>query len=94
LPEAKIVQRDLAKDRIPHMDYSTLKAISSKDPAEVQAHKESARLSDQLTDELLASDLLVMATPMWNTMTRAKWSARINWLSGGKHKNGYFPAIG
>jgi FMN-dependent NADH-azoreductase len=65
-PEAKIVQRDLAKDKIPHMDYSTPKAISSKDPVEVQANNESARLSDQLTDELLASDLLVIANPMWN----------------------------
>src|SRR5665213_2656710 len=65
-PEANIVHRDLSKDKIPHMDYSTLKAISSKDPAEVQANKESARISDQLTDELLASDLLVIATPMWN----------------------------
>jgi FMN-dependent NADH-azoreductase len=65
-PDAKIVHRDLAKDKVPHLDYSALKAISSKDPAEVQANKESARLSDQLTDELLASDLLVIATPMWN----------------------------
>jgi FMN-dependent NADH-azoreductase len=65
-PGAKIVHRDLAKDKIPHLDYFTVKAISSKDPAEVQANKESARLSDQLTDELLASDLLVIATPMWN----------------------------
>lgn len=65
-PEAKIVQRDLAKDKIPDMDYSSLKAVSSKDPVEAPANKESARLSDQLTDELLASDLLVIATPMWN----------------------------
>ena len=65
-PKAKIIHRDLAKDKIPHLDYSTIKAISSKDPAEVQANKDSARLSDQLTDELLASDLLVIATPMWN----------------------------
>jgi FMN-dependent NADH-azoreductase len=28
--------------------------------------KEAARESDQLTDELLESDLLVMATPIWN----------------------------
>jgi FMN-dependent NADH-azoreductase len=65
-PAARIVHRDLSKDRVPHLDYSTLKAISSKDPAEVQANKESARLSDELTNELLASDLLVIATPMWN----------------------------
>jgi hypothetical protein len=47
--------RDLAKDKLPHLDDGTVKAISSEDPAEVRAHKESARLSDQLTDELLAS---------------------------------------
>jgi len=65
-PDATIIRRDLSKHKIPHMDYSTLKAISSKDPAEVLANEESARLSDQLTNELLASDLLVISTPMWN----------------------------
>ena len=65
-PEATLVHRDLAKDQLPHLEDGTVKAISSKDPAEVRAHKESARLSDVLIDELLASDLLVIATPMWN----------------------------
>ncbi|OBZ15017.1 FMN-dependent NADH-azoreductase [Bacillus sp. FJAT-27264] len=65
-PEAKFVYRDLAKDPIPHLDDSTLKAISSKIPEEVAANKESAHLSDQLTKELLESDVLVIATPMWN----------------------------
>lgn len=65
-PNAKLVYRDLAEDKTPHLDDSTLKAIASKDPMEVQAHKESARLSDRLVAELLASDLLVIATPMWN----------------------------
>ncbi|MDR3607784.1 MAG: FMN-dependent NADH-azoreductase [Oligoflexia bacterium] len=65
-PDAKLVYRDLAKDKTPHLDDSTLKAISSKDPVEIQANRESGRLSDQLIDELLSSDLLVIATPMWN----------------------------
>lgn len=65
-PEAKLVYRDLSQERVPHLDNGTLKAISSKIPVEVQANQESARLSDKLTDELLASDLLVIATPMWN----------------------------
>ncbi|MFF2479644.1 FMN-dependent NADH-azoreductase [Paenibacillus sp. NPDC058071] len=65
-PEAKFVYRDLTKESIPHLDDSTLKAIASKIPEEVQANKESAHLSDQLTEELLASDLLVIASPMWN----------------------------
>jgi FMN-dependent NADH-azoreductase len=65
-PEARLVYRDLSKNRIPHLDDETLKAISSKIPAKVRANQESACLSDQLTDELLESDLLVIAAPMWN----------------------------
>ncbi|QWF71966.1 NAD(P)H-dependent oxidoreductase [Methylomonas paludis] len=65
-PDAKLAHRDLAIDKMPHLDDSMLKAISAKDPAEIQANKASGRLSDELIDELLASDLLVIATPMWN----------------------------
>jgi len=65
-PSAKIIHRDLVKDNLPHLDEATLKAISTKDAAEALRLKASARLSDQLTEELLASDLLVIATPMWN----------------------------
>jgi FMN-dependent NADH-azoreductase len=65
-PEAKVVVRDLAKDKLPHLDLSTLKAISTKDPAEAESLKDALHLSDQLTEELLASDLLVIASPMWN----------------------------
>ncbi|MDR3737143.1 MAG: NAD(P)H-dependent oxidoreductase, partial [Acidobacteriaceae bacterium] len=31
-PDAKVVVRDLAKDKLPHLDQPTLKAISTKDP--------------------------------------------------------------
>jgi len=40
--------------------------ISTKDAAEAQKLKWSVSLSDKLTDELLGSDLLVIATPTWN----------------------------
>lgn len=65
-PEARVIGRDLAKDPIPHLDEGTVKAISSKDPAEAEAWKQAAHLSDALTDELLSSDLLIIACPMWN----------------------------
>ncbi|MFG1433290.1 FMN-dependent NADH-azoreductase [Xanthobacter sp. V2C-8] len=65
-PSARLVRRDLAREHLPHLDGATLRAISTKDPAEAMRLKEAARLSDQLTDELLKSDLLVIATPMWN----------------------------
>src|SRR5216684_5795489 len=52
--------------RVPHLDGVTLKAISTKDAAEALKLKRSATLSDKLTDELLGSDLLVIAAPTWN----------------------------
>jgi FMN-dependent NADH-azoreductase len=65
-PSARFVYRDLDAEHLPHLDEVTLKAISTKDPAEAERLKEAALRSDRLTDELLASDLLVIATPMWN----------------------------
>jgi FMN-dependent NADH-azoreductase len=65
-PKATIIERDLVKDKLPHLDQPTLKAISTKDPMEAEALKEAAHLSDQLVDELMMSDLLVIACPMWN----------------------------
>ncbi len=65
-PSAEIIHRDLVSDSLPHLDGVTLKVISTKDAAEAQKLKQSASLSDKLTDELLASDLLVIATPTWN----------------------------
>jgi FMN-dependent NADH-azoreductase len=65
-PAASLIHRDLASERLPHLDEVTLQAISTKDPVEAEALEEAARQSDLLTRELLDSDLLVIATPMWN----------------------------
>lgn len=65
-PEAKLVEHDLAKDPLPHLDYLTVKAIFTRDRTEAESLKEVLRLSDQHTDDVLSSDLLVIASPMWN----------------------------
>jgi len=65
-PEATIIERDLAKDKLPHLDGAAAKAISTKDPAEAESLNDALHLSDQLIEELLSSDLLVIASPMWN----------------------------
>jgi FMN-dependent NADH-azoreductase len=65
-PSANIIRRDLAAEPLPHLDDTTLRAISTKDLAEAERLRVAARQSDQLTNELLKSDLLVIATPMWN----------------------------
>ena len=65
-PDARLVERDLAKDPLPHLDYRTVKAIFTKDRTEAESLQEALRLSDQVTEEVLSSDLLVIASPMWN----------------------------
>jgi FMN-dependent NADH-azoreductase len=65
-PEARVVERDLVHDKVPHLDEPALKAITTHNPIEAESLKDALYLSDQLTEELLASDLLVIATPMWN----------------------------
>jgi FMN-dependent NADH-azoreductase len=65
-PDAIFTGRDLAKDKLPHLDVNTLKAIASKIPAEIEANKEFATVSNLLTNEFLDSDIVVIATPMWN----------------------------
>lgn len=65
-PNQEIIHRDLVSDSLPHLDGVTLKTISTKDAAEARKLKQSASLSDKLIDELLTSDLLVIATPTWN----------------------------
>jgi FMN-dependent NADH-azoreductase len=65
-PHAIFVERDLAANPLPHLDYQTVKGISAKDKAEAESLKDALRLSDELTEELLSADLLVIATPMWN----------------------------
>jgi len=65
-PQAQIVERDLAHDRVPQLDEATLKAMTTRDPVEAESLKDFLNLSDQLAEELLSSDLLVIASPMWN----------------------------
>lgn len=65
-PTATLVRRDLAAEHLPHLDQTTLDAITTTGPAAADRLKDTARLSDRLTGELLAADLVVIATPMWN----------------------------
>lgn len=57
-PDMRIVHRDLAREPVPHLDDGAVRALRGGGNA--------APLSDALIDELLASDVLILATPMWN----------------------------
>ena len=66
IPRARVIERDLAKYKLPHLDKPAVIAITTKNPVEAESLKEAAYLSDKLIDELMLSDLLVIASPMWN----------------------------
>ena len=65
-PADSVTVRDLALDQVPHLDANLLGGWMT--PAEQQSDAEQAALalSNQLTDELLAADVLVLAAPMYN----------------------------
>ncbi len=62
----QIQVRDLAAEPVPHLDATLLGGWMT--PSEQQSDAEKAALarSNQLTDELLAADVLVLAAPMYN----------------------------
>ena len=62
-PGTKFAVRDLAKDKIPHLDQAAVKAMTTRDHVEAESLQDALHLSDQLTEELLSSDLLVNASP-------------------------------
>ena len=65
-PKDEISVRDLAVNSVPHLDINLLGGWMK--PAEQRSDVEQLSLerSNQLTDELLAADVLVMAAPMYN----------------------------
>jgi FMN-dependent NADH-azoreductase len=62
--EVRVVERDLVHDKVPHRDQPTLKAMATHNPVEEESLKDALHLLDLLTQELLSSDLLVIASPM------------------------------
>lgn len=65
-PQDQITVRDLAVNPVPHLDINLLGGWMK--PADQRSVVEQLSLerSNQLTDELLAADVLVMAAPMYN----------------------------
>jgi FMN-dependent NADH-azoreductase len=61
-----IVERDLAKEPLPHLTPEMIQAYFTPVDNRSSAQKQLLEKSDQLVDELLAADTIVVATPMWN----------------------------
>jgi FMN-dependent NADH-azoreductase len=65
-PEARLIQRDLVADPVPHLDGARAGALFAK-PEERSAEQRAViAYSDALIDELRQADVLVLGLPMYN----------------------------
>jgi len=60
-PNAEIIERDLARNPLPHISPEMLAAMFSGDDS-----KPELALSNQVVDELFASDVILIEAPMYN----------------------------
>ncbi len=62
----EIVQRDLAKQPLPHLDASLIQAISTTAEERSPQQQQQANLADQLINEIQIADTLIIGAPMYN----------------------------
>ena len=60
MPNARVVERDLIERPLPHIDPEFVRTMFTEDAAEALA------LSNTLIDEVLAADVLLIESPMYN----------------------------
>ncbi|QNH78916.1 FMN-dependent NADH-azoreductase [Pseudomonas protegens] len=65
-PGDSITVRDLARQPVPHLDANLLGGWMKPAEQRSAAEQDSLQRSNELTDELLAADVLVLAAPMYN----------------------------
>lgn len=65
-PADRLTTRDLAVNPVPHLDADLLGGWMKPEAQRNVAEQASLQRSNELTDELLAADVLVLAAPMYN----------------------------
>lgn len=65
-PGGKILNRDLARDPLPHLDLPSFKAFQTSPGERTAAQQRIVERSDRLIEELKSADTIVLATPMYN----------------------------
>ncbi len=65
-PQDRIIQRDVGRSPIPAIDQDWITAAFTKPEDRTPAMNARLALSDELIDEVIASDIIVMGVPMYN----------------------------
>ncbi len=65
-PDATVIERDLARDPVPHLTAERFAAFLAKPEQRDDAQREVAAYSDALIGELTRADTIVLGLPMYN----------------------------
>jgi FMN-dependent NADH-azoreductase len=65
-PEDSIQVRDLVRQSVPHLDETLLGGWMKPEAERTAAETQALARSNELTEEVLAADVLVLAAPMYN----------------------------
>ena len=65
-PGAKLIERDLAAEAIPHLSLETLSSLAMPEAERSPAQAAAAAYAGALVEELEAADTIVLAVPMYN----------------------------
>lgn len=74
----KIVTRDLATTKLSFVDLPWIAGAFTPPDQHTDEHKAALRISDELTEEVLAADEIVLSTPMYNFNVPAALKAWID----------------
>jgi FMN-dependent NADH-azoreductase len=65
-PGAHVIERDLGREPVPHLDAARFQAFLTPPEQRTSAQRAVADFSDALIAELRAADVLVLGVPMYN----------------------------
>ena len=65
-PEANVVERDVAKQPLPHIGEDFISGMAATAGTLTAQQAKAVALSDTLVEELIAADVVVIAAPMYN----------------------------
>ena len=65
-PGARVIERDLAKNPVPHLTAERFAAFGAKPGERTLTEQAAVELSDSLIDELRRADVIVIGLPMYN----------------------------
>ncbi len=77
-PDGRVVVRDLAQQPIIQIDATTIAGFYTAPDQHTSEHTQATALSDELIAELLAADVLLISTPMYNFSIPAALKAYID----------------